>query len=390
MKEKDITWAPRLISALFLIILFAAGAGIFLFQRESSEIENRELQQLPSPDAGSVLSGEWQKEFEDFTSDQFPFRDDFNAFGVTVRYALGNRLIGGAYIGKTPDGSVRLFEEKADDEKRASRVSDTLAAADAFSRACGIPTTLLIAPSSGDVYYDDTPSFAPPFDLVIKAEAKKSHDCAVIYPSFPTASDDESLYFRTDHHWTARGAFLAYREYADETGLTPINVSFELLSDSFYGTLHSKAPLPFITPDVLEKSDVDVSGVRVSAGGGFGGMDSLSEIQLYSEAALEIKDKYQYFLGGNYGLTVIESPADGGTLFIFKDSFANCFVPYLTTHYSRIIMIDPRYYRGSYTDLAALFDETAPDRVLILYESANLADDTYLAPMLNALAGKVG
>ena len=128
---------------------------------------------------------------------------------------------------------------------------------------------------------------------------------------------------------------------------------------------------------------------RVRAGGGFGGYDSLSDIDLYSKDALDAKDKYQYFLGGNYGLAVIENETAGdGVLFVFKDSFANCFVPYLTSHYGRIIMIDPRYYRGSYEDLRALFLDADPDCVLVLYEASNLAADTYLSPMLGALSGE--
>lgn len=385
MNEKKHGWAPRLISALFLISFVLTGVGIFLFQRKTSETENRVLQTLPKPDGDSVLSGEWQEKFETFTSDQFPFRDTFNAVGVTVRYALGSRLIGGSYIGRAPDGSVRLFEGTEADPERADRVEKTLGAIDALA-GTDIDTVLLAVPSSGSVFTEDMPAFAPAPDTEINAALAKDHNFTIVKPDFPS---DESLYFRTDHHWTARGAELAYRAYASAMGLTPVDTSFRTVGDGFFGTLHSKAPLPFITPDILEASTLDVSGVTVRQGGGYGGTDSLSEIPLYHEDALTKKDKYQYFLGGNYGLVVIENDsAEDGTLFIFKDSFANCFVPYLTSHYSRIFMVDPRYYRGSSADLKSLFGEADPDTVLILYESSTLADDTYLSSALSGIVSE--
>ncbi len=383
MNEKKHNIPAAAVSALFLVLLILGGVGIFLFQRESSEVENRSLQTFPQPSADAILSGEWQEKFETFTSDQFPFRDAFNAVGVTVRYALGSRLVGGAVIGTTPGGEVRLFEEVEEDAERALRAEKTVASIDALA-GTGVRTVLLAAPSAGAVYRDDLPAFATVPDAEINAALAGDHKFLTVSPDFAA---DESLYFRTDHHWTARGAELAYRAYAEALGKDPVETSFETVSDSFFGTLHSRAPLPFITPDVLEAPTLDVSGVRVRAGGGFGGLDALADISLYSKDALDAKDKYQYFLGGNYGLAVIENESvDGGVLFVFKDSFANCFVPYLTRHYEKIVMVDPRYYRGSYSDLCELFRTVSPDDVLVLYEASNLANDKFLSPMLDALA----
>ena len=39
------------------------------------------------------------------------------------------------------------------------------------------------------------------------------------------AHSDEYIYFRTDHHWTALGAYYAYRSFADVKGITPLELS---------------------------------------------------------------------------------------------------------------------------------------------------------------------
>ena len=101
---------------------------------------------------------------------------------------------------------------------------------------------------------------------------------------------------------------------------------------------------------------------------------------LYFNEYLHKKDKYAVYFGGNYDKVDIEigettgqaaqTASSKGSLLILKDSFANSFVPYLLGDYSRITMIDSRYYRGSVTELAEDYDE-----VLILYGIDNFAGE---------------
>lgn len=44
------------------------------------------------------------------------------------------------------------------------------------------------------------------------------------YPEI-AAHTNEYLYFRTDHHWTARGAYYAYRAFANTAGFTPVEIN---------------------------------------------------------------------------------------------------------------------------------------------------------------------
>ena len=86
-------------------------------------------------------------------------------------------------------------------------------------------------------------------------------------------------------------------------------------------------------------------------------------------SALEQKDKYELFLGGNYGKAVITTGVENGKhLLLVKDSFANSFVPFLTGDYETITMLDLRYFRGSVQELAAEADD-----ILVLTEITNLA-----------------
>ncbi|MDE6566185.1 MAG: hypothetical protein K2K70_00455, partial [Lachnospiraceae bacterium] len=68
----------------------------------------------------------------------------------------------------------------------------------------------------------------------------------------------------------------------------------------------------------------------------------------------------------------------GGTLVIFKDSFANSMVPFLLQDYEEIIMIDLRYYRDS---IATYLEELDDPEILILYEMSNFAQDANLVKL---------
>ncbi len=68
--------------------------------------------------------------------------------------------------------------------------------------------------------------------------------------------------------------------------------------------------------------------------------------------SLDKKDKYRVFLGGNHPpLIKIESNA-------------NSFIPFLTSHFSEIYVVDPRYYDE---DLNHIIEDEGIDNLLILY-----------------------
>ena len=137
-----------------------------------------------------------------------------------------------------------------------------------------------------------------------------------------------------------------------------------VLSDDFYGTLYSKVLLTTLTKDSVETPGAALTAkYRVSLNG-------KTYDSLYFNEYLNKKDKYAVYFGGNYDKVDIEVEGAAGSLLILKDSFANSFVPYLLGHYSKITMIDSRYYRGSVEELARDYDE-----VLVLYGIDNFADE---------------
>lgn len=248
-------------------------------------------------------------------------------------------------------------------QKNISYVSRFLEGCGAVERERKV---FLVVPTSALVLKEKLPAYAPEFDQegLIADIADHMTGGVTLDVTETLRSMERQSYYRTDHHWTTQGAFEAYRAYAALYGKNPVSTDwgFETVRTDFRGSLYSKVLLPDAPYDdiVLAK---ERDGVAVLCDNKPGA--------LYDYEALTRKDKYNVFLGGNYGRVEIEGRGEG-TLLLIKDSFANSFVPFLTEDYERIIMLDMRYYMGSVRTLVG--NEGVTD-ILVLYNTANFISD---------------
>ena len=146
----------------------------------------------------------------------------------------------------------------------------------------------------------------------------------------------------------------------------------------------------------------DFSGTMAATSGDFGASDTVEiyvadpEVKyyveysgdpvkyssIYASSALEQKNKYEVFFGGNFDKLLISTTADTErTLLVFKDSYANCLLPMLTPYFSKITVIDPRYFSDN---LSAVLDETTFTHVLFLYNLNTFLEDHSLASALKS------
>ena len=101
---------------------------------------------------------------------------------------------------------------------------------------------------------------------------------------------------------------------------------------------------------------------------------------MYESSALDQKDQYEVFFGGNHSRIDITTPLDENkNLLIFKDSYANCLIPFLQPYFRSIIVIDPRYY---YDDIDSLITDNSITDILFLYNVDTFMTDTSLADVL--------
>jgi len=76
---------------------------------------------------------------------------------------------------------------------------------------------------------------------------------------------------------------------------------------------------------------------------------------------------YIVFMGGDHPvLDYTSSNENGKMLIIIKDSIANALIPWVSPHYERIVVLDPRIYEGS---LSVFLDDTMETDVLFVNSS---------------------
>ncbi|MCL2373253.1 MAG: DHHW family protein [Defluviitaleaceae bacterium] len=158
---------------------------------------------------------------------------------------------------------------------------------------------------------------------------------------------NEYIFFRLDHHWTSLGAYYAYLAFAQAAGLAPITIDnyVEYYIDGFVGSL----AVGTRNRTILEHPDT-LHFHRIADGTTF------SKDMFWVPA--DLSDAcYRLFLGGDRALVQFTSSnANGRTLAVVKDSFANALVPWIAPHYENIIMFDPRQFTGSVVEYLQGFE----------------------------------
>lgn len=374
---------------IFITALFCAFIGVFLVanavspDRTFSEVENRNLEQLPAVDFGTpeklfrdgnFFNGQFMRDFETYTTDQFVLRDGWIALKSASELALGKKENNNVYFADN-DTLITRFDQPA-----ADRVTENLNYVNKFVENVDIPVVFSLIPTQACIWADRLPEGAPnasQTDLMAQAQgAVTGATWADVYTPL-MEHKDEDIFYRTDHHWTSLGAYYGYTGLASALGYTPVPLTDytpTVRSTEFYGTVFSSSGVRWVKPDTITTYVPDDGITVVSHTYDNSGNPVEEQRALYVESFLSVKDKYSMFLGGNQSLGVVTNTnnPDGPKLLIIRDSYADSLVPFLTAHYSEIHLIDPRYYHLSVKDYVA---QNGIDQALVLYSVPNFVTD---------------
>lgn len=354
----------------FFLSLFLLAAFTFLMPTEEfSQMENRNLAQKPHFSLEELKGGQFQSGLSDFLSDQVPFRTMWIKANTTAQKLTGQKEINEVYLGK----DHYYFQKFTDQSYSSSRMMSVFRMIEGMVQKQTVPVTMMLVPSPGTVLSDKLPKNAPYYnENLVYDTAKQLLTCKILdlREAFRAHAADTQLYYRTDHHWTSNGAYLAYQEYCKLMGVEPKAYDLAEVSKDFYGTIYSKVLDSAAKPDsVLAPGNLPKVKVTYD--------DRVASESIYRDEFLQKKDKYAYFFGGNWGKVTIQTEAQTKEkLLIIKDSFANSFVPYLLGDYAEITMLDLRYFGGNVEEV---IQQSGCTQILFLYETSNFLTDTGIA-----------
>lgn len=373
-KKKVFAFIPAVV---FLGFIFVMGfLFVFLPKRNYSENEKRYLEDFPKVTAENIFLGDFDKEFETYMADHVAGRDFFVGMNAYYDLCSGRNGSNGVYACKDD----YLINDPVEKE---NKLEGNLKIFSEFDMENKLNTNLMIIPSTGFVMKDKLPAnhknyLDEEYFKIIKNNSGRMNFINVMNPFKISANRGNQLYYRTDHHWTTRGAYLAYKLYCKNIGLAPIpeeNFSKNIIA-GFYGTTYSTSALWNTPPDSIElwENHANRAAVDVKITDSDGSKENGS---YFFVNHLAEKDKYPTFLDGNHALVEIKNKnANGGKLLLIKDSFAHAIVPFLSENYSEIVMVDLRYYKKP---VSKLINEKGISDLLVLYSIDNFATDTDIA-----------
>ena len=359
---------------LFLLVCFIVNLAVK--DRDFSEAENRNLAQKPALSLTALADGSYFSGLSDYVSDQFFARDKWMSLKLKCETIMGRKDASGIFLGS--DDYLLSAPETPDDDA----LSRTITNINQFAvNHSDLSMRMMLVPDSAMILSDKLPNNAPVRDQlqdIADISSQLSGSIQVLDVASALASHaSEYIYYKTDHHWTSLGAYYAFSACSGQLGIaSPVtNYDIYTVSDTFEGTLSSKSGSHKTTDTV--QIYIPQSQIRYYVTYS----DSTERVcSIYQSSALDSKDKYTVFFGGNHPKVEISTTADNErVLLLFKDSYANSFVQFLLPYYQKIIMIDPRYY---YDNLDTILTTENVTDVLFLYSADTFVKDTSLSDVL--------
>ena len=438
------TYALKVV-AFFLMLYVGATVSFMIPLRPTySESEKRDLKEFPEFSFEAILSGSYFDDISTWFSDTFPFREQLTKLNTSIKKLSGFDSIAihgdvdlGDEIPDTPM-DIPVTEEYREPGITAPETTTPITTEPSTTESQKEPKpdiktqslgAILVAGNSAYEYYNFSSKLAPEFincvsnikgaagnksnvyslliptsmDIELHEEIRKDinssdqkkaldyfnssfKDVTAVSSIYDTekAHKNEYTYFRTDHHWTALGAYYAYDEFCKAKGIASVPITdYSTVSfDGFLGTFYSSSGQSSAlgnTPDTvvayLPKNNVECT--LTESDGNQYKWDVISDVTEYAPNL-----KYLTFIGGDQALVTINNldMTEGSTCLVIKESYGNAFVPFLIPHYKNIYVIDPRHYKGTLSDFTA---NNQVDDIIFLANISTTRNEIYIDAMKN-------
>jgi len=384
---------------LALLVFSIAALGAVHSKEDISVAENRSLAKKPEISRNSYFSGSFYKGWEEYITDHIPYRilllgiaenlKNFKGIKPEVRIVEIPSDFG---INNNGENNAPNEANGNNDANNSEAMQDLLIVSDRLielyrfdQKLCGryaavLNEAAMHIPENVNYY-----SMIVPTRIAYEEEAyKKLSDSQyeaiawigsnldrriiqVDVNRYLEKHKDEYIYFRTDHHWTALGAYYGLLSFAGAAGIEPVDIKRykEVSTDGFLGALYQMAPEPALknNPDTLKYYVLEQKNNKTVVYFYDNNNKKSYNGTIFDIASFKQKS-YGVFLGGDFPMIKINGNIKNGRILVLvKDSFGNAFAPWLTPYFESIIVIDPRHFKE---DFYKLLTENGVTDVLVL------------------------
>lgn len=345
MKEFRKKFSAVLVMFLLIFML------LYTLFREKGEIsfqENRSLAQFPKFNISEILNGKYSLDIIDFFSDQIAGRSKFMKIYSDISAGNIESKVNGVFVSDNMllNGNINT-----------SDISDTVAEKiNGFAEKYNSSFYFIAVPSSDGIYSNLLPEYIPPdfqseqiqnFYNKLNPEIRKINAFNIL-KNF----SDDYIYYRTDTKWTAYGAYCVYRTAIQKLGFIPVaydKFTIEHITSEFKGNLYNRTLYEMPKNDFIDLYYSD--SINIQSITAYNQNLSESLRVLYDKSFLNSKYMYDIYLGENVPALKIKTGVNNNKkLMVIKDSYADCFIPFLTQHYSEITVISVDFPDFRFTD----------------------------------------
>ena len=303
----------------------------------------------------------------------------------------------------TAAGSIIIMGDSAVDIPTAtdSIIERYAEAVNNIQAAVGARVISLVTPNSGQ-FYSPSEYHTGSHDqkAMIELCYSKMNDNVLTVDAYSAleANKERDIYFRTDHHWTALGAYFAYTKFCEAADLEAIPLQrFESGKyDRFVGSMYTYTNNLPQSAALKENPDSLTYYLPVvdTTAHFYADADVDNSTAYYCEVVNpDLPDteynKYMCFMSGDHPAALITTDVEGPVALVLKDSYGNAFLPFLTSHYSKIYVIDPREFNQDgkpSLDLISYVQEREVDDVILVNYTFMINSAKYIK-WLNRLVG---
>ena len=333
--------------------------NIFVSDLDVSKSERRKLQEFPEVSMNNILNKDFMNEFDDYSVDQFIFRDLFRNIKASYSFNVLGMLDNNGYFEK--DGVLYNNLYPLNKKSIDSFIKKIKILNDNFDLSNNVYISII---PDKNYYLDDSKYLRIDYNYLynrIKTIPYKFIDLRNVL----SIKD----YYRTDTHWRQERledvVFTINKSMGNDTTFNYKENKYS----PFYGVYYGQAAiniepdeLIYLTNDVLDNVIVE---------------DLDGNNKLYDIDALDGMDSYDVFVGGATPFVKITNPNSNTDkeLILFRDSFGSSIAPLLVENYKSIILVDMRYMNMNLLKEKVEFKNKD---ILILYSTLIINDSSTL------------
>lgn len=156
---------------------------------------------------------------------------------------------------------------------------------------------------------------------------------------------EEHIYSRTDHHWQPLGAYYAAEAFAQVAGVPYDDISeyYKVTDEGYVGTLYTFSGDDRLKSDpetfTYYKPEKRIPTYYYDMSFGYGYEGEML-------VPVDVDNSYIRFLGGdNHSVKLMTGVNNGRKLLVIKDSFGNAEIPFYSSSFEEIYVLDMRYFK---------------------------------------------